>query len=315
MVDGRRVAPTDGGGTVRAGRALRYRGGRRCSGLHQRLHVLLQPSRPGETDERTDRGSGPPGPGRHRSRNPRNPIDRSRHGGVGRGPRGSGPTARAPSSRRAGPRGFPSPSRHDEPAEPRTAPRRLLRHPRSGTGLPLPPPTPAERLRPDPRRHAAGIPYRPLPAPGRRRAPAPPRRPRRHRHHRRLPGRDGRGLPRDRRTPRSDRSRDGQRHPVLPRPGTPAARLPPLPPRVAKRRSRALATLRQRISRTRLERWIGRRAPGRVLEHGPGGSSVARLENYLPVVLDSRPPLGASVALRVDGARSTYLLGCVVDAF
>ncbi|MGA8604559.1 MAG: tRNA (N(6)-L-threonylcarbamoyladenosine(37)-C(2))-methylthiotransferase [Thermoplasmata archaeon] len=100
-----------------------------------------------------------------------------------------------------------------------------------------------------------------------------------------------------------------------PRPGTPAARLPPLPPRVAKRRSRALATLRQRISRTRLERWIGRRAPGRVLEHGPGGSSVARLENYLPVVLDSRPPLGASVALRVDGARSTYLLGCVVDAF
>ena len=100
-----------------------------------------------------------------------------------------------------------------------------------------------------------------------------------------------------------------------PRPGTPAARLPPLPPRVAKRRSRALASLRQRISRTRLERWIGTRGPGRVLEHGPGGSSVARLANYLPVVLDTRPPLGASVELRVDGARSTYLLGTVVDAF
>jgi len=94
-----------------------------------------------------------------------------------------------------------------------------------------------------------------------------------------------------------------------PRPGTPAARLAPLPPRVAKRRSRELAALRQRISRDRLERWIGRRARGRVLEYGPGGSSVARLENYLPVVLDARPPLGSEVELRVDGARSTYLLG------
>jgi MiaB-like tRNA modifying enzyme len=96
------------------------------------------------------------------------------------------------------------------------------------------------------------------------------------------------------------------------RPGTPAARLPGLPPRVAKRRSRALAALRHRISRARLEDWIGTRAVGRVLEHGPGGSSVARLGNYLPVVLDRRPPLGADVELRVDGARSTYLLGTPV---
>jgi len=94
-----------------------------------------------------------------------------------------------------------------------------------------------------------------------------------------------------------------------PRPGTLAARLPALPPRVAKRRSRALAALRHRISRTRLESWIGTRAVGRVLEYGPAGSSVARLGNYLPVVLDRRPPLGSDVELRVDGARSTYLLG------
>jgi threonylcarbamoyladenosine tRNA methylthiotransferase CDKAL1 len=94
-----------------------------------------------------------------------------------------------------------------------------------------------------------------------------------------------------------------------PRPGTPAARLPSLPPRVAKRRSRALASLRQRISRARLEHWIGTRTFGRVLEYGPGGSSVARLDNYLPVVLDRQPPLGSEVELRVDGARSTYLLG------
>ena len=94
-----------------------------------------------------------------------------------------------------------------------------------------------------------------------------------------------------------------------PRPGTPASHLPPLPPRVAKRRSRSIAELRHRLARSRLERWIGTRTVGRVLEHGPGGSSVARLPNYLPVVLDQRPPLGSDVEIRVDGARSTYLLG------
>jgi len=94
-----------------------------------------------------------------------------------------------------------------------------------------------------------------------------------------------------------------------PRPGTPAARLPPLPPRVAKRRSRSVAELRLRLSRARLERWIGTRSRARVIEHGPGSSSVGRLGNYLPIVLDQRLPLGTDVEVRVDGARSTYLLG------
>jgi threonylcarbamoyladenosine tRNA methylthiotransferase CDKAL1 len=94
-----------------------------------------------------------------------------------------------------------------------------------------------------------------------------------------------------------------------PRPGTPAARLPPLGPRVAKRRSRALTELRHSIARARFESWIGRREPARVLEHGPDGSSVARLGNYLPVVLDRRVPLGRSVEVAIDGARTTYLLG------
>jgi len=93
------------------------------------------------------------------------------------------------------------------------------------------------------------------------------------------------------------------------RPGTPASRLTPVGPRVAKRRSRSLTALRQRLARARLERWIGHRGPGRVVEHGPGTSSVARLSNYLPVVLGERHALGTTVELRVDGARSTYLLG------
>ena len=94
-----------------------------------------------------------------------------------------------------------------------------------------------------------------------------------------------------------------------PRPGTPAARLPSVGPRVAKRRSRSLTALRLRIARRRFERWIGHRGPSRVVEHGPGVSAVARLPNYLPVVLGTRPDLGAVLDVRVEGARSTYLLG------
>jgi threonylcarbamoyladenosine tRNA methylthiotransferase CDKAL1 len=98
------------------------------------------------------------------------------------------------------------------------------------------------------------------------------------------------------------------------RPGTPAARLPPLPPRTAKRRSRSLAALRQRVARDRLERWIGTEDSARVLEYGPGHSAVARLPNYLPVVLDRRPALGTDVEVRIVGARSTYLEGQMVGA-
>ena len=98
-----------------------------------------------------------------------------------------------------------------------------------------------------------------------------------------------------------------------PRPGTPAARLPTVGPRVAKRRSRSLAALRLRVARRRLERWIGQVGPSRVVEHGSGVSAVARLPNYLPVVLGSRPALGTALDIRVEGARSTYLLGRPAD--
>jgi len=100
-----------------------------------------------------------------------------------------------------------------------------------------------------------------------------------------------------------------------PRPGTPAARHPPLGPRLARDRSRRLAALRRRVGRERLERWIGERRPARILEYGPGGTSVGRLDNYLPVVLSDRPPLGAEVDVTIDGARSTYLLGRLAGGF
>lgn len=94
-----------------------------------------------------------------------------------------------------------------------------------------------------------------------------------------------------------------------PRPGTPAARLPAVPSGVVKRRSRELTALRLELARDRFERWIGWEGRARVVEYGPGTSAVARLPNYLPVVLEQRPPLGSTVPVRIDGARSTYLLG------
>ncbi len=94
-----------------------------------------------------------------------------------------------------------------------------------------------------------------------------------------------------------------------PRPLTPARHWPPLPARTLKQRSRLLTELRTRLARRRLERWIGHRGAGLVTEHGPAASSVARLPNYLPVVLSDTWPLGTWVPLVVEGARATYLVG------
>ncbi len=93
------------------------------------------------------------------------------------------------------------------------------------------------------------------------------------------------------------------------RPMTPAARLRPLPPGTLKRRSRALTELRMRVARRRLERWIGWEGRAWVVERGTGGTSIARLPNYLPLVLPRAHRLGSRVSVRVEGARSTYLLG------
>ena len=94
-----------------------------------------------------------------------------------------------------------------------------------------------------------------------------------------------------------------------PRPGTPAAKLEELPARVVKRRSRELTELRMRVARERMERWIGWEGSAQIVEHGADGSSVGRLPNYLPVVFDERISLGAVAPVKVEGARTTYLLG------
>ncbi|HEV2166837.1 MAG TPA: radical SAM protein, partial [Thermoplasmata archaeon] len=98
-----------------------------------------------------------------------------------------------------------------------------------------------------------------------------------------------------------------------PRPMTPAARLPTLASRIVKERSRAIARQRAMIARRRMERWIGRTERAWVVEAGTPGTSIARLSNYLPVVLRGVLPLGASRTVRVDGARSNYLHAHILD--
>jgi MiaB/RimO family radical SAM methylthiotransferase len=100
-----------------------------------------------------------------------------------------------------------------------------------------------------------------------------------------------------------------------PRPFTPAARLRPVAASAAKERSRALARLRLRVARRRLERWIGRTTVARVVEVDAEGNRIGRLPNYLPVAVPRArgARLGDCLAVRVVGARPTYLLGRAVD--
>ncbi len=93
------------------------------------------------------------------------------------------------------------------------------------------------------------------------------------------------------------------------RPLTPAARWTPLPGRVVKERSRALTALRLRQARRRMERWVGRTELGLVTEMAEGGARLARLSNYLPVLLPQGPDPGSWVEVQIHGARSTYLVG------
>jgi tRNA A37 methylthiotransferase MiaB len=94
-----------------------------------------------------------------------------------------------------------------------------------------------------------------------------------------------------------------------PRPLTPAGGMLPVPSATVKRRSREITSLRQEQSRARFEQWIGRTERILIVENGIEQSSMGRLPNYLPVVVDRTLPIGAETSVRIEGARSTYLLG------
>jgi len=98
-----------------------------------------------------------------------------------------------------------------------------------------------------------------------------------------------------------------------PRPGTPAAAMARLPGAVVKERSRQVAALRMRLARRKLEAQVGGTASGLACERGIPDSTVYRLQNYLPVIVQGLQPLGRWASLRIVGARSHYLLGKLAE--
>ncbi|MEM3567768.1 MAG: TRAM domain-containing protein, partial [Thermoplasmata archaeon] len=96
------------------------------------------------------------------------------------------------------------------------------------------------------------------------------------------------------------------------RPGTPAAKLKPIPERIVKERSRSLVALRFQISRKNLERRVGTTEKVLVCERGKKGTFIARTTDYKPVVIEERATLGSFVKVKVVGATDIYLMGKVI---
>lgn len=92
------------------------------------------------------------------------------------------------------------------------------------------------------------------------------------------------------------------------RPGTPAAEMEErVPGWEVKERSRELTKLRFRIGRRNQSRFVGRRLRVLTTEEGKGATTVARSQDYRPVVLPGRRPLGEFLEVEVEGATATYL--------
>ncbi len=95
-----------------------------------------------------------------------------------------------------------------------------------------------------------------------------------------------------------------------PRPGTPAASMQDrVPGWVAKERSRELTRLRLEISRARHRRLVGRRLRVLTTEEGKWETTLARSDDYSPVVLRKRLPLGQFLDVVVRGSAETYVTG------
>ncbi len=95
-----------------------------------------------------------------------------------------------------------------------------------------------------------------------------------------------------------------------PRPGTPAASMgDQVPGWIMKQRSRELTKLRFEMSQRANRKFVGRRLRVLTTEEGKNGTTIARSQDYRPVVLPGRHALGKFVEVSVTAAREIYLLG------
>ena len=91
--------------------------------------------------------------------------------------------------------------------------------------------------------------------------------------------------------------------PYSARPGTPAARMPPVKGPVIKDRARRLREAGQRALERHLQQQIGRTLPGLVEREG-----VARADDFTEIRFEGAAPLGQIIAFKVTGHDGTHVL-------
>ena len=107
-----------------------------------------------------------------------------------------------------------------------------------------------------------------------------------------------------------------------PRPGTEASKLKDLLEREKKRRSRIISSLYHEIALAKNTRLVGKRLPVLITEKGKGknknreGGVIGRDPSYKMIVVNSELDLlpGDMYSVRITEAKSTYLVGEVIDA-
>lgn len=96
-----------------------------------------------------------------------------------------------------------------------------------------------------------------------------------------------------------------------PRPATEASELKDLLEREKKRRSRIFSAVYHRLVFAKNKELKGKKLPVLVTEKGKKGGVIARDTSYRTIVIKNDLPLGATCKVRVQDAKSTYLVGGV----
>ncbi|MDR2698781.1 MAG: tRNA (N(6)-L-threonylcarbamoyladenosine(37)-C(2))-methylthiotransferase [Candidatus Methanoplasma sp.] len=99
-----------------------------------------------------------------------------------------------------------------------------------------------------------------------------------------------------------------------PRPGTEAALMESVHGRISKDRSAELTETKNRVEYENNRMVVGRVEKALITETGKESTMIARTDNYRPVAVPSRLPVGSFVSVEITGCEPTYLLGRVLDS-
>lgn len=94
-----------------------------------------------------------------------------------------------------------------------------------------------------------------------------------------------------------------------PRPGTKAADMGQVNGRIIKARSTELTLIKNEVELVNNEKMVGKTFRALVTEEGTNGSIIARTDNYRPVGIPERIPMGSFCTVEITGCASTYLVG------